>query len=310
MGDGIAYLNVTHYNTTQENQLSGWGTRGNFQNLYTALGYTDPVFTGSTGFNYQDVASRKLEGWEAEIQANPNQNLTFTINYSHPIVKTVFDSRDRRAFLEANRDYYQRAIAAQVGQVVNGVAVQNPTAVATNLQAIEDSLNGTTAGTLGNNLERHRINVAGSYRFREGVLRGLGVNAGINYRGHKKVGSRDARLKFQTVNPTIAQTTEAAYDYLWVAPTWTSTVGANYTRRFGKYSARFQVNITNPLNDDDANWSSYGVIQAGAFQNLPAAQTQNGNALTVPGGNPRMQVLTGFNQLEPRKISFTTTLSF
>ena len=38
--------------------------------------------------------------------------------------------------------------------------------------------------------------------------------------------------------------------------------------------------------------------------------TGNGNALTAPGGNPRLQVRSGFNQLEPRKISFTTTLSF
>jgi hypothetical protein len=56
--------------------------------------------------------------------------------------------------------------------------------------------------------------------------------------------------------------------------------------------------------------NAYSVITAGQLQNLPNSVTNNGNALTVPGGNPRMQVLSNFSQLEPRKISFSTTLSF
>jgi hypothetical protein len=52
------------------------------------------------------------------------------------------------------------------------------------------------------------------------------------------------------------------------------------------------------------------VINAGQLQNLPNALTNNGNALTAPGGNPRLQVRSGFNQLEPRKISLTTTFTF
>ena len=34
------------------------------------------------------------------------------------------------------------------------------------------------------------------------------------------------------------------------------------------------------------------------------------NAFTVAGSNPRMQVLSGFNQPDPRKFVFTTTLDF
>ena len=103
--------------------------------------------------------------------------------------------------------------------------------------------------------------------------------------------------------------------YLWVDPTWATTVGANYTRRFGKVLARFQINVTNVLNNHDTQWNGYSVIQAGTFQNLPASVTNNGNALTVPGGNSRMQVRTAGNnnelvQFDPRKIAFTTTLTF
>lgn len=313
VGDGIAYMTLTNYRTTQTDQLSTWGNRGDFQNLYRNLGYTDPAFTGTTGFNYQDSASRKLEGWEAEITANPTRNITLTANYSHPIVYTVYESKDRRAFFAANMAEYQAGARATTGQVVNGRTILDPAAIQQAVLNIENSFNGTTSGTLGNGLERHRVNLAGSYRFTDGRLKGLGVNAGFNYRGHKKVGSRDARIKFSipgTSSPTTLQGVEAAYDYLWVDPTWSAVAGANYTRRFGRYTARFQINITNLFDYDKPQWSSYSVINAGQLQNIPNALTNNGNALTVAGGNPRMQVRSGFNQLEPRKFSFTTTLSF
>jgi outer membrane receptor protein involved in Fe transport len=310
MGDGIAYFTLTKYNTQQYDQLSGWGGRGDWQNLYTNLGFTDTRYVTGTGFNFQDVASRKLEGWEAELIANPTRNVSFTLNYSHPIVYTIYESRDRRAFYASNLSYYQSAAAASTGQVVNGKTILDPSQIQTAMLNIENSLNGTTAGTLGNNLERHRVNLAGSYRFTEGKFKGLGLTAGFNYRSYKKVGSRDARIKFNTANPTVQQTTEAAFDYLWVKPTWSTTAGANYTHRFGRYTGRFQINITNVLNDDRPQWNSYSVITAGQLQNLPNSVTSNGNALTVAGGNPRMQVLSGFVQPDPRKVSFTTTFSF
>lgn len=312
LGDGDAYITLTKYNTTQENQLSGWGTRGNLQNLYSALGYSEPEFTGSTGFNYQDVASRKLEGWEAEVTANVRGNISLQASYSHPLVYTVFESRDRRAFYEANRAYYAQAASVAAGTVVNGRTVTDPTMVRDSMTAIENSLNGTTPGTLSNGvggLDRHRINVAAIYRFTEGPLRGLGVNAGVNYRGHRKIGSRDPNIKFNTANPTVQQTAEAAYDYLWAAPTWMTTAGANYTKRFGKTTARFQINIANLFNESSPTWTSYSVIPAGQLTNNAPTGPLAGSP-TTPGGNDRMQVLSGYNQPTPRTISFTTTFSF
>ena len=90
-------------------------------------------------------------------------------------------------------------------------------------------------------------------------------------------------------------------------PTWQSSAGINYTRRFGKYTTRFQLNIDNLLNYDKPYWSSYSTINAGQLQNI---QGVPGGTLKVAGGNDRQQVLSGFNQLDPRKFTFTTTLSF
>ena len=321
VGDGIAYATLTHYNTKQENQLSGWGNRGDFQSIYTNLGYTDPTRAGTTGFDYQDQSARRLEGWEAEITANPTRNITLTANYSHPLVFVVEDSKHRREFFAKNLAEYRAGALATTGQVIGGRTIIDPAAISRAILNIENSLLGSEPGVLANNLERHRINLAGSYRFRDGTFNGLGLTAGVNYRGHKKAGSVDTRLKFQipgTADATQNQIRAAAFDYLWTPPTWSSVAGANYTRKFGRVQARFQLNITNLLNDSKIQWGgysgngggSYSVIQAGTFQNLPGSMTNNGNALTVAGGNPRMQVLSGFFQPDPRKISFTTTLSF
>jgi hypothetical protein len=313
VGDGIAYVTVTHYNTTQRDQLSTWGTRTDFQNLYTNLGYTDPTYAGPTGFNFQDSGSRKLEGWEAEIIANPTRNISITANYSHPIVYTIIESRDRRDFYAAHLAEYRAGATAQTGQVVNGKTIIDPAVIQQSMLNIENSFNGFAPGTLQNGLERHRANLAGSYRFTEGKMKGWSFNAGVNYRGHKKIGSRDPQIKFQvplTTSVTPQQNAAAGLDYLWTDPTWSVATGVNYTHRFGKVKARFQFNIANLLNDAKPQWNSYSVINAGQLQNLPNSATSNGAALTVAGGNPRMQVRSGFDLPDPRKYSFATSLEF
>ena len=305
LGDGRVYLTVSHYNTKQINVLSGWGTQSDFRNMYLNLGYpNDGAIIGPNGFNFQDISNRKLEGWEVELTANPSRNLTFTMNYSHPITTTISESEQRRAFYAAHLAEYKAGAAAVTGQVVNGRAILDPAVIATSMLNIENNFNGFTPGTLGN-VERHRINVSGRYAFTDGELKGLAFIAGVRYRGHKKIGSRDARLKFQTTAPTQDQTNAAAYDYLWTDSIYSVSAGANYTRRFGKYTARFQLNIENLLDDKVPQWTSYSVIQAGQLNGVG-----NANNLTAAGSNARQQVLSGFNLPDPRKITLSTTLSF
>jgi hypothetical protein len=305
-GRGRAYLTLNHYQTYQNNVLGGWGNAGDFRTIYENLGYADDnALIGPNGFSFQDISSRKLQGWEVELTANPSRNLTLTMNYAHPIVTTITNSVHRRAFWAENLAEYQAGAAAQPGQVVNGRTIIDPVAIQDAILNIENSFNGFTPGTLNNGLERHRINVNGRYAFTEGKLRGLAVVGGVRYRGHKKIGSRDARLKFQVTNPTQQQINESAYDYLWTEPTWFSTAGASYTRRIGRYNWRFQINVDNLMNNDDPEWSSYSVINAGQLTGQ-----NNSNALSVAGSNPRMQVLSNFRHLDPRKFTFTTTVSF
>jgi outer membrane receptor protein involved in Fe transport len=307
--NGVAYGTISYYQTDNNNILSGFGSAGNFQSIFTNLGYTDPALISSTAFgNLQDVSSRKLSGWEVELTANPSRNVTFTMNYAHPIVETVSDSIGRRKYYADHLAEFKAGAAAQPGQVINGKTIIDPALIATGIQAIENSFNGFTPGTLSNGSIRHRINVAGSYRFNEGALKGFGITGGVNYRGHSKAGSRDAQIKFGTTSPSVLQTAQAAYDYLWVDSTWSSTIGFNYRHRYGKIDTRFQINVTNLLNDASP---LYGQNQGGgAYSVINANQLTPNLTAGAAGSNPRMQVLSNFIQADPRKVSFTATFGF
>lgn len=310
---GKAYLTLTHYETTQRDNPAAFGSAGDIANIWTNLGYTDPKLTTTTagvGFAYSDPNSRRLEGWEAELTANPTRNLTLNFNYSHPVSYIVTESEDRKTYVAANRAEWEAGAKAAQGAVINGKTIRDPTQIQTALLNIDNSLSGLTTGTLENNQVRHRVNLAGAYSFREGLLRGLRVNAGLQYRGHGKNGSRDARIKFaipdSAPNPTVLQNTEAAYDYLWTPPAWQHTVvfGANYTRRIGKYQTRFQLNVTNVLDNRDPIWGRSGPV--GNFASAYTTLTNN----QLFAGNPRQQILTSFVNPDPRKFVLSTTVSF
>jgi len=308
---GKAYVTLTHYQTTQFT-TGGFGSAGDITNIWKNLGYTELNLTTTTtgsGFAYSDPSKTRLEGWEAELTANPTRNLTLSINYSHPLTYVLTESEDRKVYVAAHRAEWQAGANATSGTVLNGHTILDPGTITTALASIDNSLAGLTTGTLQNGTVTHRINANGRYSFREGPLRGLAVVAGVQYRSHQKSGSVDPRIKFnipENVNPTTAQNTQAAYDYLWTPSNWKSgiTAGANYTRRIGKYNYRFQVNVTNLLNNLDPIWGRSGPSgnTGGAYLNMAP------NALF--GGNPREQILASFVNPDPRKFTFTTTVSF
>lgn len=301
---GVVYGEIRRYFTDNLGSLSGMQNTQDIADIWRNLGYTESVLINFNSGGYRDTSDRALVGTEIEVVANPTRSWTLRANYGHPRVQQVNERKMLRAYVAEHMAEWQAGAKATPGQVLNGRTVVSPELVAQNIQDIENSFNGLTSGTIGSG-PVHRGTLSSSYRFTEGKLRGLGVSGGLSWRGSSKVGSRDPRLKFQTTSPTILQTTAAAFDYLWVPSQLTNNIGVNYTRRFGKYNTRFQLNVTNILNEDDPQWNSYSVINAGQLTNQ-----SDGNALTVANSNPRMQVLSGFSQFEPRKFVFTTTVSF
>ena len=301
---GKAYLTVSHYNTDQKDLSNNFGSAGDIRNIWTNLGYTDAALVGATAFNYTDPADRKLEGWEMELTANPTRNITLQATYSHPLTYIQKESEARKAYVAAHRAEWAAGAAASAGQVLNGHTIVDPTLIQNSLTTIDNSLNGLTTGTLEDGTisanYRHRMTLAASYAFTEGQLKGFRFNYGLSYKRHVKTGSVDAQIKFNTTTPTSQQIAEAAFDYLWAPPTLLQTAGASYTRRFGKYLTRFQINITNLTDNDHPVWGRNGA--SGAYTTVAANAYLN--------GNPRMQIMNNFTQYDPRKFTFTTTVSF
>jgi iron complex outermembrane recepter protein len=311
---GKVYFTLSHYQTDQIDNPANFGSGTDITGIWTNLGYTDPKLTTTTtgsGFSYSDPSSRRLEGWEAELQANPTRNITLQLNYSHPRSYIIKESEDRKAYIAQHRAEWEAGAKLPQGYVFpDGRVLINPTQIQTDLNDIDNSLAGLTGGTLESGRENHRINANFRYRFSEGTLRGLGLVAGVQYRGHQKTGSRDTRIKFGLSDapgspaPTAQQDAAAAWDYLWVPPNWKHTiqVGANYTRRFGKYNWRFQMNINNLLNELSPVWGRSGLGYDAVYN---VASTNAFNA-----GNPRTQFLFTFANPEPRRITLSSTVSF
>ena len=249
---GKAFFEFRRYFTENVGNL---GTMANpapeIQNIWINLGYTDPAKTAFGSNQYRDTSDRDLTGTEVSLTANPTANWTLSANYGHPRVQTVNERFYLRQYLAENLAEWQAGAALPDGATVPGTNRQivSQSAIQTAISQIEDGLNGLTSGTIGNG-PIHRGSINTRYSFREGKLRGLNITGGVSWRGSAKAGSRDARLKFQTTGTlTTAQNVAAAYDYLWVPSQLTNNLGVNYTRRFGKYQARFQLNITNILDE-------------------------------------------------------------
>jgi hypothetical protein len=161
--------------------------------------------------------------------------------------------------------------------------------------SVQNFLNGLTHGSIQNNTLKSTTNVAGTYSFREGMLKGFSIGGGAQFRGKRKQGSVDPQIKYNTTTPTVQQTRDAAFDYLYVPSTTIVTAHMSYDYRFSrKIRARFQLNVANLLDDDSPQWSSYSTINANGLLN----------------GNPRMQVLGNFAQFDPRKFTLTSTFTF
>ncbi len=307
MPGGKAYLTVTHYDTDQRDIPNDFGTATDIRNIWTNLGYTDPLLVGGTAFTFKDPADRKLRGWEVELTANPWRGLTLTANYDRPVTYITKDSDVRKKYVADHLAEWQAGANATAGQVIGGRTIVDPAAIRTALTNIETSLAGATPGTLEDGTLsanfRYRINFAAAYGFNEGGLKGLRFNYGLNFKAKVKTGSRDARLKFglpDSVTPTADQIKAAAFDYLYAPKTWVQTAGVSYTHRYGKYLVRCQVNIDNLTNNDNPIWGRNGAT---------GGYTTYAQNVFYPG-SPRMQILNNFTQYEPRKVTFATTFSF
>ena len=68
----------------------------------------------------------------------------------------------------------------------------------------------------------------------------------------------------------------------------------SYTRRIAKYNWRFQVNVSNLTNKNDLLFNTYGAYRELGLATNPFLGTFN----------------QAYTYLDPRKLSFTTSVAF
>lgn len=283
LADNKLYATVSRYASTQENRILGSANTTEIRRIWTNLGSTDPA---KTGLDYRDTESFEAKGWEAEIVANPWPNVRLTANYARPETSIIESRPGLQGYVAAN--------LAEWTAAGNNAALAGAAQIRNDITTLNNVVAGIAKGATQNNTYRQMGNVYGTYAFNRGTLKGLDVGLGGNYRGERKIGSRDARLLFNTAAATAAQSREAAFSYLYAPSTFEASIHAAYRYKLaGKWPVRFQLNISNLLDNQDLVYVNYAVYNVGGIATNQLVQTKG-----------------GFYYLNPRKITLSTEFSF
>lgn len=280
------YATITRYESSQVDRILGGDNTAEIRRIWTNLGVTADE---KINFNYRDTEDIEATGWEAEIVANPIRGLRLTANHARPEATIIQQRPGKQAYFNANVAAWESGAAA-----LPAASATLANSIRADILTIRNALEGIAKGATTNSTFKHSTNFYASYNFDRGLLKGLNLGAGGNHRGIRKIGSRDARLKFSVANPNNAQVREAAFYYLYAPATFEATAHASYDYRLTqKIRARFQVNVSNLFDTQDLVITSYGVYNEGGL-----------------GANPLRQTDNSFYYINPRKITFSATFNF
>ncbi len=292
--DGRVYATASYYDTKQVGALNGGANTTELRRIWTNLGYTDDEHAA---LNYRDITSFTAQGLEFELTANLTRNFRMTANYSRPKRNLIEANAGLKGYFAKNLAEWQAGSKATIGQAINGKTVQDPVQIGVDIQTVQDTINGIQKGVLADNTLKSSMNLAGTYSFHEGQLKGFSFGGGVQFRGERKNGSVDPAILYNVPvgTTTATQNHDAAFHYLYIPSTTIIEAHMSYDYRFSqKVRARFQLNIANVTDDHSPEWTSYGTLGLNA----------------LPTGNPRMQVLRGFSQFDPRKFTLSSTFNF
>jgi outer membrane receptor protein involved in Fe transport len=217
---------------------------------------------------FRDTQDQKGSGYEFEVTANPVRNLRLTANLALPETSAVNLQPGLVGYFNANVASWTAA----------GPTSLNPTQVANDINTVRNTVLGLAPGTTLNNTFKYTGNLYATYSFTEGKMKNVSVGAGGNFRGKSKVASSLA----------------SAYEYRYADPYALVSAHASYRHRLGgKYNIRYQLNVSNVLDNDKAIYNGFGTYRV---SNL--------------GTNPLVQVPNNIRMSEPRKLTLQTSLDF
>jgi hypothetical protein len=259
MMGGKLYADLRYYSSRQDDALTGTNSSGQINTIWTQLGRTD-----LNNLAYRDTQSLELEGYELEVVANPTRNIRLMANFTKPVEQRNVDA------LPGLRAYYATHLAEWTAAAQTNPTIQNA------LETIETSLKNNTTGARVNNFTKYRINLYGNYTFHEGALKGFAAGAGTNIVGPAKVGAG-----------------ATAFDYLYSESYYLVSANLSYSMKLSDMRLKFQLNVSNLLDEDDLVTRSF------------AGYRQGGS-----NANPIYYVPSAFRYQNPRQFVLSATLSF
>ncbi len=262
--EGRVFVFLNYYNSKQVDRLIAGIRTTELNRLWTNLNRNDLA-----NLAYRDLESVSGRGYELEVTANPTRLLRLMANVALP--RTYLDST-----YEQLRTYVAEHLATWQAGAANPTN-PNRTQMNNDLNAIQGDLNGAAVGTVLNGTPRYTANGYATVTMPSGRFKGFAFGAGMNLRGPTKVASAVG-------NP---------FDYLYAESYRIVSAHLNYSRRFGKINARFQLNVANVLDEDTLVITNYNNYRPG---NIAA--------------NPLVTAPSAYRYLEPRKATLTASFGF
>lgn len=260
---------INYYSSEQAGQLAYSNPQQSIINrIWTNMSRADRIVG-----NFRDTQDFRGSGFEVELTANPTKNIRLLVNYAKPKTEAVELLPGLRAYYHANVETWQAA-----GNDLNN---PNRSLIQSDITTIQAALDGAVEGVSLDASLDYTANIYGTYSFTSGKLKGLAIGTGANVRGRAKIGA----------SPTDP------FDYYKAKSFYLMSAHVSYARRFGKVNAKFQLNVTNLLENDDLIYTGMAIYRP----YRPALSSAANPTINVPGT---------FRYLEPRKLKLSMTFSF
>jgi outer membrane receptor protein involved in Fe transport len=242
--------------------------------------------------NFAELASRKTEGYEFEIVANPVRGLRISANYARPRATLEGGFADTRAYIAqfepALKQIVEDAgvfIDPQTNRARSRTADDGPPAAgidagnaALGWNSLQDAKRAMTASsTRENRSARYTVNLFADYTFTQGWMKDLRVGAGVNFRGKSIVGNRGTDTIRDPNNPNAAidDPSVGASDYVWADGYHQVTATLGYQFRLNrKLQMRVDLKVDNLTDFDEALYNASTSRIVGGDITNPARQNQ------------------------------------
>ena len=220
---------------------------------------------------YRDSQDVNGKGWEFEVTANPTRNLRLTFNAALPETESVNLQQGLRWYYYENLPIWQ----SYEQQYRDGGQTGKADEMKQNMETIASTLSSLTPGVPLNHTPDYTANFYGTYTFYNGPLKNFAFGLGANIRGKAKIGSK----------------LDDAYDYYYSDSYYLLSGHIAWQKKVGKVTLRFQLNVSNILDNDDIIFMTY-------------------KDYTPRGGSALVRLPFQYRYLDPRRFIFSTTISF